>query len=89
MATYQVLVIALFVSSVAFHPCLVDATFYDSMYINWGAHHSSIIGNGDELHLVLDKTSGTNSWQFNSHFIDILVSVIVWYVYELIQFLGC
>lgn len=59
MATLQALVIALFISLVAIRPCLVDAQFYESMYINWGAHHSSILGNGEELELVLDQTSGS------------------------------
>lgn len=59
MATLQALAIALFISSVAFHQCLVNAQFYESMYINWGAHHSSILGNGEELELVLDQTSGS------------------------------
>ncbi|XVF88585.1 hypothetical protein PTKIN_Ptkin19aG0062700 [Pterospermum kingtungense] len=29
------------------------------MYINWGAHHSSFSGNGEDLQLVLDQTSGS------------------------------
>ncbi|GKC16046.1 probable xyloglucan endotransglucosylase/hydrolase protein 26 [Tanacetum coccineum] len=30
-----------------------------SMYFNWGAQHSSILGKGDDLRLVLDQTSGS------------------------------
>ncbi|CAI8594724.1 unnamed protein product [Vicia faba] len=35
----------------------VDATFSKSMYITWGAQHASL--QGDDLQLVLDKTSGS------------------------------
>ncbi|KAK1377636.1 Xyloglucan endotransglucosylase/hydrolase [Heracleum sosnowskyi] len=59
MATLQSLAIALFISWVAFQQRLVNAQFYESMYLNWGAHHSSILGNGEELELVLDQTSGS------------------------------
>ncbi|XP_076909436.1 putative xyloglucan endotransglucosylase/hydrolase protein 26 [Bidens hawaiensis] len=38
---------------------MVNANFPKSMYFNWGAHHSSILGNGDDLRLVLDQTSGS------------------------------
>ncbi|KAI3775535.1 hypothetical protein L1987_50114 [Smallanthus sonchifolius] len=38
---------------------MVHANFPKSMYFNWGAHHSSILGNGDDLRLVLDQTSGS------------------------------
>ncbi|KAK9142664.1 hypothetical protein Syun_012064 [Stephania yunnanensis] len=44
---------------VAFGQPIVDAKFSNSMYFNWGAQHSSIVGDGDELHLVLDQTSGS------------------------------
>jgi xyloglucan:xyloglucosyl transferase len=30
------------------------------MYFYWGAHHSAILGNGDDLQLVLDQTSGND-----------------------------
>jgi len=35
---------------------LVDATFSKSMYITWGAQHALL--QGEDLQLVLDKTSG-------------------------------
>ena len=37
---------------------VVDAKFSKSMYITWGHQHTSIQGNGDDLQLVLDQTSG-------------------------------
>jgi xyloglucan:xyloglucosyl transferase len=37
---------------------LVDASFSKSMYITWGAQHALL--QGDDLQLVLDKTSGIN-----------------------------
>ncbi|KAL1804836.1 hypothetical protein DCAR_0830647 [Daucus carota subsp. sativus] len=67
MANLQALVIALFVSFVAYHPCLVTAQFYESMYINWGAHHSSILGNGEELELVLDQSSGSGVQSYSPY----------------------
>lgn len=56
MATFQALIVALFISAAAFQSGVVHATFSKSMYINWGAQHSSI--NGEDLQLVLDTTSG-------------------------------
>ena len=35
---------------------LVDANFSKSMYITWGAQHALL--QGEDLQLVLDKTSG-------------------------------
>lgn len=58
MAGSQALVMAVLVMGIAFHSTLIDATIAKSMYFNWGAHHSSILGNGDDLRLVLDQTSG-------------------------------
>lgn len=37
---------------------VVDAKFSKSMYITWGMQHAAILGNGDDLQLVLDQTSG-------------------------------
>lgn len=36
----------------------VDANFSKSMHLTWGVQHASIVG--EDLHLVLDKTSGEN-----------------------------
>ncbi|KVH93880.1 Concanavalin A-like lectin/glucanase superfamily [Cynara cardunculus var. scolymus] len=63
MAGFQALAMAVFVSAIAFHSSVVDGKFSKSMYFNWGAHHSSILGNGDELRLVLDKTSVFKNYQ--------------------------
>ncbi|XP_059311614.1 probable xyloglucan endotransglucosylase/hydrolase protein 26 [Lycium ferocissimum] len=57
MASSQVLSLALFISSIAFHLVVANGMFSDHMYINWGAHHSWM--NGDDLQLVLDKSSGS------------------------------
>ncbi|CAN0900100.1 Probable xyloglucan endotransglucosylase/hydrolase protein 26 [Linum grandiflorum] len=46
-------------SIIALHPTSVDAKFSKSVYFYWGAHHSSILGNGDDLQLVLDQSSGS------------------------------
>ncbi|RVW96245.1 putative xyloglucan endotransglucosylase/hydrolase protein 26 [Vitis vinifera] len=59
MGSFQVLFVALLVTAVAFEQSFVDANFSKSMYFNWGASHSSILGNGDDLQLVLDSTSGS------------------------------
>ena len=58
MGSFQVLFVGLLVTALAFDLSFVDANFSKSMYFNWGAHHSSILGNGDDLELVLDPTSG-------------------------------
>ncbi|OVA20292.1 Glycoside hydrolase [Macleaya cordata] len=59
----QALFMALFVYLIAFDHqkslVVVEAKFWDSTYFNWGAHHSSISNNGDDLQLVLDKTAGS------------------------------
>ncbi|CAN0901520.1 Probable xyloglucan endotransglucosylase/hydrolase protein 26 [Linum grandiflorum] len=62
MATFRYsLLIALSVcAAVAFHqPSSVDANFYDSVDFYWGAEHSWIQDNGEDLQLVLDRTSGS------------------------------
>ncbi|XP_031250682.1 probable xyloglucan endotransglucosylase/hydrolase protein 26 [Pistacia vera] len=59
MASLQTLLSILFFTAIAFHQGLVDAKFSKSMYISWGAHHSAILGNGDDLQLVLDQSSGS------------------------------
>lgn len=58
MASLQALLFVLFLTAIAFQQVLVDATIYKSMYITWGAHQSAILGNGDDLQLVLDQSSG-------------------------------
>ncbi|KAF9613439.1 hypothetical protein IFM89_008269 [Coptis chinensis] len=53
------LVLAFIVCKIAFDRCLVDVKISKSMYITWGAQHSSISTNGDDLQLVWDKSSGS------------------------------
>ncbi|GAV90009.1 Glyco_hydro_16 domain-containing protein/XET_C domain-containing protein, partial [Cephalotus follicularis] len=52
------LLVALFMLAIALDQSLVQANFSKSMYISWGARNAAIVGNGDDLHLVLDQTSG-------------------------------
>jgi len=52
------LLVVLFLSAVASSTVLVDATFSESMSITWGYQQASI--QGDDLQLVLDRTSGEN-----------------------------
>lgn len=59
MATFQALIVALFISAAAFQSGVVHATISKSMYFNWGAQHSSM--NGEDAQLVLDTTSGIYS----------------------------
>ena len=61
MASFQTLFIAIFISAFAFQTCLGEGKFSKSMYFNWGAQHSSFLGNGDEVQLVLDRTSGIHT----------------------------
>ena len=58
MASLQALLLALFITAVALDYSFVEARFSKSMYINWGAHHSTFAANGEDLQLVLDQTSG-------------------------------
>ncbi|KAM7519390.1 hypothetical protein LguiB_018352 [Lonicera macranthoides] len=58
---------------------LVECKFSKSMYFNWGGQHSSFLGNGDEVQLVLDRTSGTGiqskrSFLFGS--IEMLIKLV-------------
>ncbi|KAJ0881686.1 putative xyloglucan:xyloglucosyl transferase [Helianthus annuus] len=59
MTGSRAMFIAAFVFAIAFQSSTVHANFRKSMYFNWGANHSSILGNGDDLRLVLDQTSGS------------------------------
>ncbi|XP_026452972.1 probable xyloglucan endotransglucosylase/hydrolase protein 26 [Papaver somniferum] len=38
---------------------VVEANFWETTYFNWGAHHSSVYNNGNDLQLVLDKSAGS------------------------------
>ncbi|KAK9208560.1 hypothetical protein WN944_000918 [Citrus x changshan-huyou] len=61
MASLQTFSMVLFFTAIAFHQDFVIAKFSKSMYINWGAHHSAIVGNGEDLNLVLDQSSGSGA----------------------------
>ncbi|XP_059638173.1 probable xyloglucan endotransglucosylase/hydrolase protein 26 [Cornus florida] len=79
MGSVQALFIALCILAIAFHSSSVEAKFSKSMYFTWGAQHSSIIGNGDDLQLVLDPTSGSGvqskrSFLFGS--IEMLIKLV-------------
>ncbi|KAK7311607.1 hypothetical protein RJT34_09860 [Clitoria ternatea] len=55
MAKLEKVVVALLICAVAPNIIQVDADFSKSMYLTWGVQHASILG--EDLHLVLDKTS--------------------------------
>ncbi|RZC50305.1 hypothetical protein C5167_018730 [Papaver somniferum] len=58
----QAIILALFVFFVGFdhqHSMVVEANFWETTYFNWGAHHSSVYNNGNDLQLVLDKSAGS------------------------------
>lgn len=71
----RTLLAALFVFLTAFDLSPVDANFVKSMYFYWGAQHSTVLGTGDELQLVLDQTSGNNLISIHQ-FISLYVSVL-------------
>lgn len=50
----------LFSAVVLNYTSVVDAKFNETTVFTWGADHSSISGNGDDLQFALDKTSGTH-----------------------------
>lgn len=74
MASLQSLLAVLFIFAIAFDPSSVDAKFSNSMYFYWGAQNSAILGNGDDLQLMLDQTSGNNYLPTIHHIIGFYVS---------------
>ena len=56
MAKFEKMLVALFICAVVPNIVRVDANFSKSMYLTWGVQHASITG--EDLHLVLDRTSG-------------------------------
>lgn len=58
MAKFEIMIVALFICALVPNTILVNANFSKSMYLTWGVQHASILG--EDLHLVLDKTSGGN-----------------------------
>jgi xyloglucan:xyloglucosyl transferase len=68
MASLRASLVALFIFAVAFDPSSVNAKFSKSMYFYWGARHSSILGNGDDLQLVLNQSSGDDLLSIHQFF---------------------
>lgn len=58
---HKYLFISILIFALGINQRSVEANFAKGMYIFWGRQHSSIQGNGDDLQLVLDNTSGMNS----------------------------
>lgn len=58
MATFRILLLALLFAASVLCQTRVEATFWDTTYFTWGAHHSQIMGYGNDLQLILDNTSG-------------------------------
>lgn len=56
--------VALLMIAVVPNTIQVDANIYKSMHLTWGVQHASILG--EDLHLVLDKTSG-ETFMLNMH----------------------
>lgn len=53
----------------------VDANFSKSMHLTWGVQHASILG--EDLHLVLDKTSG-ETFMLTMHQFRFQLTGITW-----------
>ncbi|KAF6164464.1 hypothetical protein GIB67_025290 [Kingdonia uniflora] len=58
MGRFQALFLALVISLIAFNQNHVGANFSKSMYFTWGAQHSYFSADGENVQLVLDKSSG-------------------------------
>lgn len=56
MDKFEKLLVAFFMCALIPNIIQVNANFSKSMYLTWGVQHASI--RGEDLHLVLDKTSG-------------------------------
>ncbi|KAF5802800.1 putative xyloglucan:xyloglucosyl transferase [Helianthus annuus] len=59
MTSFKALLAVVFIFATVFQSCLVHGNFHSDTYFNWGATHSSIFGNGDDLNLMLDNVSGS------------------------------
>lgn len=64
MAKFENMLVALLICALIPNITHVDANFSKSMYLTWGAQHASILG--EDLHLVLDRTSG-ETFMFTVH----------------------
>ncbi|RHN43649.1 putative xyloglucan:xyloglucosyl transferase [Medicago truncatula] len=78
MIKFEKMLVAFFICALMITNIIqVNANFSKSMYLTWGAQHASIVG--EDLHLVLDKTSGSaarskRSFLFGS--IEMLIKLI-------------
>ncbi|XP_027343782.1 probable xyloglucan endotransglucosylase/hydrolase protein 26 [Abrus precatorius] len=77
MAKFEKMLVGLLICAIVPNFVLVDANFSKSMYLTWGVQHASILG--EDLHLVLDKTSGSaaqskRSFLFGS--IEMLIKLV-------------
>lgn len=76
MASLQALLLAVFITAVALDQSFVEAKFSKSMYINWGAHHSTMSADGEDIQLVLDKTSGNKPVKYPNYKFTILFRLV-------------
>ncbi|KAL7586903.1 probable xyloglucan endotransglucosylase/hydrolase protein 26 [Lactuca sativa] len=79
MRSFHGLVAVAFISVIAFQSCVVHGNFYRDVYFNWGAKHSYIYGNGDNLNLLLDKSAGSGIQSYNSFLfgsIEMLIKLV-------------
>ncbi|KAG4391658.1 hypothetical protein AAZX31_05G214000 [Glycine max] len=77
MSKFEKMWVALLMIAVVPNTIQVDANIYKSMHLTWGVQHASILG--EDLHLVLDKTSGSaaqskRSFLFGS--IEMLIKLV-------------
>ncbi|KAI3810800.1 hypothetical protein L1987_20422 [Smallanthus sonchifolius] len=76
---FQALLAVVLISAISFQSCLVNANFYTDTYFNWGAKHSHIFGNGEDLNLVLDSVSGSGVQSHKAYLfgsIELLIKLV-------------
>lgn len=77
--------VALLIFALAPNIIQVDANISKSMHLTWGVRHASILG--EDLHLVLDKTSG-ETFMPNMHEFRFQLTRIFWQEIFCIQQIG-
>jgi len=71
MIKFEKMLVAFFICALLITNIIqVNADFSKSMYLTWGVQHASIVG--EDLHLVLDKTSGEKNYIYHA---SVLVSI--------------